>query len=180
MGTHRVSAHRRRAASGKMVEVQQHQRSRLDLLRHNRKTAAQKRRQRRGRSGAWFQPRRAGNRLRRAWDAARKRKKALAVVLALGGVVEIGGFMAARGIGVVAMGAAIVLTVAASAALAASSSPDNEPKQRLSPRGGPVSQKAKKKEKKKEKGAGAGSNGSASARSRRADGAPETDAELIR
>lgn len=162
MGTHDVSSHKRRTTSGKMVEVQNHQRTRLDSLRQGRKTAVEKRKRQRAKNGAWFQPRRAGNRLRRAWDAARKRKKAAAAVLLVGGVAEIGGFLAARGIGAVAMGAAIVLTAAAGAALAASGESGSQEKQRVSPPGSSPQKAPKRKE------------ASVARPSRRADGKPET------
>ncbi len=141
MGEHRVSSHTRRTSSGKIVRVDRYQRSKLDGVRLGRRTAIEERRKERRQP--WFEPRRAGRRLRRAWDAAQKRKKTTAAILVLGGVAEIVGFFAARGVGAVVLAVAIALTATAGALLAASGGTaaasaeceESEVRERFAPRG---------------------------------------------
>lgn len=172
MGTQRVKSHTRRNANGDVIRVDTYQRTGLDAVLARRKTAVDRRRKQRAKTmrNVRLSPRRAGKRLRRAWDAARKRKKVTAAVLAVGGLAEIGGFMAARGLGALALGIAIALTALASLLLTASGGADStsnsgEVKEKLPPKGarprsGPTSS-----------GNTAPNSGTPS---RRNDGAPET------
>lgn len=135
----RVRSHTRRMPDGRVIRVDDYQRSGWEAFKERLEPVGKKRRKRRTRKKArgWLSPGRGWGRILRAVEHARKRRKATAAALAVAGVAEIGGFLAARGTGAVVMVVAMGLTALAGGLLAASGGGPAPATKRKSPRAAP-------------------------------------------